>query len=430
MNKGPALTLALLMISFPGMAPSSSAGPSASPAGLSPANGAGQEILYTPVAEDAGAFFFRFHTENTACVRTDFNVTMEFFHPIPLARVAAHGVTQQVLGRGKVDILSGWGMSAYLDNDPRTSHVMINGSVVNYYNETGYDERSNRAFGRSISESCGSSTDATDRWVSLLITAPVRNATVRLSFFESWRYGDDGVSFNMTPGNATGSVTFSAESKRTFLKQLKDFRGSASANGDPLRHGAGPSAAAANVEITIPTTRGFVGGFLDFNPRPSQPEASLLSYQGPNGEAGAGSDAAPGSPVPKLLLLHITGSAGDWAFRAHAYAAPRSFSSLMVWGADIETGMPKPNLQRADTDGDDIPKAAAPTTCPLQNLRHLDGRCPSYSDHDSTLGLPNPPPTVTPQPSAAVAATGRPAFIPAAVGECHSGDRAQSCRLP
>lgn len=391
MHEGPALALALtlLMISFPGM-PSGSAGPSLSPSGLTPDSGASQSFHYVPSAEDAGAFFFRFHTQDAACVLFEISVTMAPFPRMPFLRTIAHGRTYHLPGTGDVDVLSDWTGSGYFDNDAGTSHVMFNATAMSYYNETGYDEQSPAMFGRLTSGTCASDTEPTDRWVSFVVAAPVRNATVRLSFFEAVDKTDPLHPIYF-PGNATGTIAYSAESNRTFLKQLKDFHGTASANGDPLDHGAGPSATAANVEVTVPTMRGFAGGFLDFAARPGQNEASALSYQGPGGEAGAGTDVAPGSPVPKALLLHIAGSAGDWRFRAHAYAAPRSFSSLMVWGADIETGTPNPTLDRADADRDGVPDDAEGAICYVQDdNRDLDGRCPNPPDYEPTAGLPSP----------------------------------------
>lgn len=391
MSKGPALALALLMVCLPGMLPSGSAGPTPSQ-GLSPSSGASQEFVYTPFAEDARAFFFRFRTENAACVSLEVNVTMDFFQRTPFLQAEAHGVTHHIPGVGSVDRLVGWGAATEFENDPKTSHLMVNGTAAYYYNETGYDGTSNRAFQRSIATTCGSTTEPSEEWRFYVATATVQNATARLSFYESWTRAEDGVGFNLVAGNATGTVHFVSESNRTFLRQLKDFDGTVSYNGDPFGLGVTPSAAAANVETTITTTRGFSGGFLDLAAKPGgYNEASLLSYEGPAGERGAGTDVVPGSPFPKLLLLHVAGGPGDWTFRAHAYAAPRSFSSLLVWGADIETRTPNPNLDTVDADRDGVPDKAEYPLCLVQDdNRPVDGDCPGFPDYEPTPGAPNP----------------------------------------
>lgn len=164
----------------------------------------------------------------------------------------------------------------------------------------------------------------------------VTNAPTTTASLELWAYEDVTLVDGFPPwighvGNASANLIHFSESADVFFYSQRDFRGIASAERAPIEV-VGGVAGAAGVQKVISPRSGLMGTFLDFG---SVREASLLSYERPDGAFGFGSDT---NLLPTMEdILHVTGPPGEWTFHAHAYAAAAP-SSLYLWGADIDTG--------------------------------------------------------------------------------------------
>lgn len=315
-------------------------------------------ILYSPTAPDAKAFVFDVRmSEANECMIFRYSGSLDPGESLPwVASEATRNGTILVAGK-EVLLPDAGGYGAFFAYRPQDGdgHALVNVSaggltVFRSYQATGYDHE-NRVIAFAIETGVCDLTcqslgfvenapacdllpeyDTVGTRLEIVMTPHVRNASVVFNFYEQGAFNWTSNRYEGTHGAARGWVTFASESNRTFLRQLKDFEGTASYNGDPLSTGMGPSSAGANLQATVTTTRGMIGGFADGG---LQTATDLLSYVGPQGEVGGISDG-PHFLSPPRMMTTFEGSPGKWAFNAHAYANP-DYATLFLWGADIDT---------------------------------------------------------------------------------------------